>query len=84
MEKLDSQYHSVKGVGRRGPGYKHTVTCPNGVKIPLGKVINYHEKSPEILKQLQLQHNEYIVYNTNQIRMRYVIQIRKKQEKKVK
>lgn len=27
---------------------------------------------------MALQHNEYIVYNTQQIRMRYVVQIKKK------
>ena len=80
VEKLDSHYHSVKGCGRRGPGYKHTVTAPNGVKIPLGKVINYNENKPELLKQMHLQHNEYIVYNTSQIRMRYIIQVQKKKD----
>jgi poly [ADP-ribose] polymerase 2/3/4 len=47
IEHLDHPFLSVKGLGRSGPGYKHTVTCPNGVKIPLGKVINYHENEPK-------------------------------------
>lgn len=50
IEKLDPQFNSVKGCGRRGPGYKHTITCPNGVKIPYGKVINYHEGNVEKTK----------------------------------
>lgn len=65
VEKLEHPYSSVKGMGRRGPGYKHTVVCPNGVKIPLGPVINYHEDKPHMQQKLQLQHNEYIVYNTS-------------------
>ena len=81
VEKLDHPYHSVKGCGRRGPGYKHTIVLPNGVKIPYGPVINYHEGNVELLKNYQLQHNEYIVYNTSQIRMRYVVQIQKKKDK---
>ena len=73
VEKLEHPYNSVKGCGRRGPGYKHTIVLPNGVKIPYGPVINYHENDHEKLKQVVLQHNEYIVYNTSQIRMRYVV-----------
>ena len=45
VEKLEPQYHSVKGCGRTGPGYKNTITCPNGVKIPYGKVIEYNENN---------------------------------------
>ena len=41
VEKLEAPYHSVKGCGRRGPGYKNTLILPNNVKIPYGKVINY-------------------------------------------
>jgi hypothetical protein len=54
IEKLDHPYHSVKGCGRRGPGYKHTITLPNGVKIPYGKVIEYHENNHEKLRQMHL------------------------------
>jgi hypothetical protein len=75
IEKLDPPFHSVKGCGQRGPGYKHTITLPNGVKIPFGPVINYFEGQPERQRLVALHHNEYIVYNTQQIRMRYVIQI---------
>lgn len=81
IEKIDHPFSSVKGCGRRGPGYKHTVTCPNGVKIPLGKVINYEEGKPA-QKLFVLEHNEYIVYNTSQIRMRYIVQIQKKKDDK--
>lgn len=78
VEKLEHPYLSVKGCGARGPGYKNTLVCPNGMKIPFGKVINYHGGDPEFRKKLMLSHNEYIVYNSSQIRMRYVIQIKKK------
>lgn len=47
IEKLEHPYSSVKGCGRRGPGYKNTVVCPNAVKIPLGPVINYFEDQPQ-------------------------------------
>ena len=83
IEKLDHPYNSVKGCGRRGPGYKHTITLPNGVKIPYGKVIDYFENNHEKQRQMHLQHNEFIVYNTSQIRMRYVVQVKKKDPTKV-
>jgi hypothetical protein len=82
VEKLEHPYHSVKGLGRRGPGYKHTIVLPNGVKIPYGPVINYHEGIVERQSKLQLQHNEFIVYNTSQIRMRYIVQIDKRDPNK--
>lgn len=78
IENLEYPFHSVKGCGYQGPGYKHTITCPNGVKIPLGKVIFYHENEEERRRLFNLNHNEYIVYNTAQIRMRYLVQIKKK------
>lgn len=54
IEKLEHPYHSVKGCGRTGPGYKHTIVLPNGVKIPYGPVINYHENDHEKLKMMHL------------------------------
>jgi hypothetical protein len=79
IEKLDPPYLSVKGCGRRGPGYKHTLILPNGVKLPYGPVIDYHEGNVEKQRLMALQHNEYIVYNTSQIRMRYLVQVQKKE-----
>ena len=71
-------------MGRRGPGYKHTITLPNGVKIPYGPIINYTENMNQQQQMMYaLQHNEYIVYNTSQIRMRYMVQIKKKDPKKI-
>ena len=47
IDKLEPPYNSVKGCGRRGPGYKNTLIMPNNVKIPFGKVLNYHENDVE-------------------------------------
>lgn len=76
IEKLEPRYQSVKGQGRFGPDYKSMITLPNGVQIPYGKNINYFPNDNNYWNSLQ--HNEYIVYNTNQIRMRYLVQIKKK------
>lgn len=44
VEQLDRAHHSVRGVGRRGPDYAHSLTLPNGIEVPSGPVINYLEQ----------------------------------------
>lgn len=45
----------------------------NGVTIPLGKLTT--TDSHNFRNDRRTAHTEYVVYNTNQIRMRYLIQI---------
>jgi poly [ADP-ribose] polymerase len=40
---------------------------PSGVTIPLGTPVKNHTA--------RLSYNEYIVYNTSQVRMRYLVEI---------
>lgn len=42
VEKLEPQFQSVKGCGRRGPNYDDTIILPNSVKVPFGDVIDYY------------------------------------------
>lgn len=42
----------------------------NGVKVPCGKVIE-----AEKTEKCSLNYNEYIVYDTSQIKMRYLVKI---------
>jgi hypothetical protein len=77
IDKLDLPFNSVKSCGRRGPAYNHTITLPNGVKIPLGKVIDYNEGIVDRNKNKGQDYNEYIVYNTSQIRIRYVVHVKR-------
>ena len=61
---------------------------PNGVEVPQGPVIQYHEKGPAgangIPVNPMLAANEFVVYNTNQIRMRYIVQVCKKSKEEIK
>jgi len=41
VEKLDSSFNSVLGIGARGPDYEKSVYLPNGIEVPLGPVIEY-------------------------------------------
>lgn len=66
-------YHSVKGLGRCGPRFKQSVVLANGAKVPCGKMKSY--KHDEINNRRVLNYNEYIVYDTSQIKMRYLVQV---------
>ncbi|GFZ19404.1 poly(ADP-ribose) polymerase [Actinidia rufa] len=68
-DKLPEGKLSTKGVGETAPDFSENQMLKDGVIVPLGK--------PK--KQLRLKdalsYNEYIVYNVDQIRMRYVVQV---------
>lgn len=84
VEKLNAGCHSVKGVGRSGPDYSNTVVLANGVKIPFGKTREYYNGERARQMKIGLQHNEYVVYNTSQVRMRYLVQVGLKPTKEKK
>jgi poly [ADP-ribose] polymerase len=71
MEQPPQGFNSTRGLGRTGPDWNKKLVLPNGVSIPMGHVITY----PDPSHRLRLQHNEYIVYNVSQVRMRYLVQI---------
>ncbi|KAG2328315.1 hypothetical protein Bca52824_011043 [Brassica carinata] len=61
---------STKGMGRRGPNPKEVRTLEDGVVVPLGCPVDLSDH------QSQSWHNEYIVYDPGQIKMRYLIHVR--------
>ncbi|KAI8759281.1 poly [ADP-ribose] polymerase 2, partial [Biomphalaria glabrata] len=61
--------HSVKGVGRVAPDPKTFVKLPDGLTVPVGKAVNVANTSV-------LNYNEFIVYDTRQIRMKYLVQVK--------
>ncbi|KAF3664888.1 Poly [ADP-ribose] polymerase 2-A [Capsicum annuum] len=67
-DKLPPGKLSTKGVGATAPDFAKSQILEDGVVVPLGK-----PKAQR--KQGSLLYNEYIVYNVEQIRMRYVIQV---------
>nr|CAB3477136.1 unnamed protein product [Digitaria exilis] len=60
---------STKGVGRTAPDLSESKTTDDGVVVPLGK------PKQEPSKRGSLLYNEYIVYNVDQIRMRYILHV---------
>ncbi|KAM0878797.1 hypothetical protein ACQ4PT_034651 [Festuca glaucescens] len=60
---------STKGVGQMAPNIAESKITDDGVVVPLGK------PKEEPSKRGSLLYNEYIVYNIDQIRMRYVLHV---------
>ena len=61
---------STKGLGCNYPDPAHNVQLDNGVVVPLGK-----EKKDSIPGS-SLLYNEFIVYNTAQIKMKYLVKMK--------
>lgn len=68
-DRLPEGKLSTKGVGTTAPDMSESQTLKDGVVIPLGKPKERAEPKGS------LQYNEYIVYNVDQIRMRYIVQV---------
>ncbi|OTF81933.1 hypothetical protein BLA29_003361 [Euroglyphus maynei] len=73
IKELPENYQSVKGIGQSHPNPKEMVITKDGVKIPLGKMIQNTKPDNQ---HLSLLYNEYIVYSEEQINMKYLIQVR--------
>ncbi|XP_015084364.2 LOW QUALITY PROTEIN: poly [ADP-ribose] polymerase 2-like [Solanum pennellii] len=68
-DKLPLGKLSTKAVGATAPDFKEAQILEDGVIVPLGNPKERPKHEGNLL------HNEYIVYNVEQIRMRYVIQV---------
>lgn len=59
---------STRGAGRQGPKQENEIKFESaGTDIPMGPIVNTSHPSS------MLQFNEYVVYNKNQTRMRYLL-----------
>ncbi|PPD88448.1 hypothetical protein GOBAR_DD14619 [Gossypium barbadense] len=67
-DKLPDGKLSTKGVGATAPDPSEAQSLDDGVVVPLGKPKEQKRKGA-------LLYNEYVVYNVDQIRMRYLIQV---------
>jgi len=80
MESPPEGFNSVKGMGERGPDFSKSIVLPNGVIIPSGSMIPYPPVPEAIAATLgyfsRIGRNEYIIYDTSQARMRYLIQFK--------
>eukprot|EP00794_Sanderia_malayensis_P018644 gene18644-20525_t len=72
-DKLPKEYNSVMGLGRTAPDPSDIYSLPNGTVVPYGKptdtgVLNSNGYT--------LNYNEYIVYDTKQIRFKYLVKVK--------
>ncbi|OQV17931.1 Poly [ADP-ribose] polymerase 2 [Hypsibius exemplaris] len=72
-DKLPPGTYCTKGVGMYAPDISTHTTLEDGVKIPVGKCVNV---SGKLARGATLQYNEYIVYNVNQVRLRYLVKVK--------
>jgi len=72
-DKLPSGKHSTKGVGRSEPDKSSWVTLEDGCVIPKGKI--KLAVDPKHTNEYALLYNEFIVYDTAQIKLRYMVKV---------
>ena len=72
----NKNFQSVMGVGKQGPNPNQDVYLPNGMVVPLGKKCSTPQPKLPKHSHWGLQHNEYVVYNTTQVRIRYLLELR--------
>ncbi|CAN6171745.1 unnamed protein product [Urochloa humidicola] len=70
MDKPPRGKHSTKGLGKTVPLESEFVNWRDDVIIPCGKPVPSSARSSELL------YNEYIVYNTSQVKMQFLLKVR--------
>ncbi|KQK20109.1 poly [ADP-ribose] polymerase 1 [Brachypodium distachyon] len=70
MDKPPRGKHSTKGLGKTVPLESEFVEWSDGVVVPCGKPV------PASIRASELLYNEYIVYNTSQVKMRFLLKVR--------
>ncbi|KAG2374682.1 hypothetical protein C9374_010426 [Naegleria lovaniensis] len=80
MEEAKSGFDSTMGVGARGPNSEQPFVQYDGVHIPLGPVVDtpkpVEKTNANRYWNFPLHYNEYIVYNVDQVRIRYMVQVK--------
>ncbi|KAJ0053580.1 hypothetical protein Pint_01762 [Pistacia integerrima] len=70
MDKPPEGKHSTKGLGKKVPQESEYVKWRDDVTVPCGKPV------PSRVKASELMYNEYIVYNTAQVKMQFLLKVR--------
>ncbi|XP_057438570.1 poly [ADP-ribose] polymerase 1 [Lotus japonicus] len=70
MDKPPVGKHSTKGLGKKMPQESEYVKWRDDVVVPCGKPVSSNVKASELM------YNEYIVYNTAQVKMQFLLKVR--------
>ncbi|KAI9264234.1 hypothetical protein BDA99DRAFT_51448 [Phascolomyces articulosus] len=78
MYKYDEEKHmSVRGMGKEGPNPANAIYDKRGVRIPMGPTMQYPIPSDiPYYDQPKINHNEFIVYDDSQIKIKYMVLVR--------
>ena len=71
--RLPEGKHSIHGIGDIGPNPLEFTKIDEDVLVPCGSSIEQEETKN--IKNNDLYFNEYVVYNTDQIRLRYLVEV---------
>ncbi|TKY62377.1 Poly of ADP-ribose polymerase 1 [Spatholobus suberectus] len=70
MDKPPQGKHSTKGLGKKMPHESEYVKWRGDVTVPCGKPVSSNVKTSELM------YNEYIVYNTAQVKTQFLLKVR--------
>ncbi|KAK4281250.1 hypothetical protein QN277_012771 [Acacia crassicarpa] len=70
MDKPPEGKHSTKGLGKKVPEESEFVTWRDDVIVPCGKPVSSRVKTSELM------YNEFIVYNTAQVKMQFLLKVK--------
>ena len=73
LDFLNQGYDSLKSVANKGPDTNKNFVCNNGVIIPLGNIISYNNNNSKY--SFTTSYPEYVIYNCEQIKIRYIVQM---------
>ena len=71
---LNDGYNSLKSLRLTGPDLSKSFICNNGIIIPFRNIISYDNNNYKLNNQRTNMH-EYIIYDTTQVKIRYIIQV---------
>jgi len=66
----EAGFHSVKGCGELAPDPAYDTALLDGSIVSLGK------EAPNGVSRSEIKHNEYVVYDVNQINIRYLLKLK--------
>jgi poly [ADP-ribose] polymerase len=69
-EILADNQHSTKGIGRWSPDEKESAILKDGTIVPLGNLRDSQVQDSSLI------YNEYIVYNVEQVRIKYLVKLK--------
>ena len=72
----NKKHQSVMGCGKFTPNMSKSIYLSNGTMVPLGPIIQAKNVKLNQWGYASLQHNEYVVYDTTQVRVKYILELR--------